>query len=142
VRPVVIFTGWAGHPPARYGEGGLLKELFHSYELAHGFAWRGALIAEEEARSTVENILKALALLREAIRGLEQEFPLARIVILRFFIVSSDYHVERMWEVDEHAPELSDLVPLRQEGREVLPVPVPYLFKACGEELREWLAEG
>ncbi len=73
---------------------------------------------------------------------LRQEFPSVRIVILRFHIESSDYHIDRMWEVDEYLPELSDLKPLRERGNDVRPVRAPYPFVSCGDPVLEWLAEG
>lgn len=140
--PLIIFTGWAGDPPAERSEGKLLKSFFSSFEQSTAFRWKGGVIAEEEARDTYGNIKRALALLREVMKSLESEFPNVRVMILRFFLVSSDYHLERMEEVDEHLPEVSDLQELRQEGREVILLKVPYLYASCGNDLCEWLAAG
>lgn len=140
--PLVIFTGWAGDPPAARSEGELLKRFFTAFGDGSGFRWKGGVLAEEEARDTFGNIKRALALLKEVTAELSVEFPKVRVVILRFFLVSSDYHLERAEEVDEFLAEISDLQPLRKEGREVVLLKVPYLFASCGNDLCEWLSTG
>ena len=133
VTPVIIFTGWAGKKPVTFSEGELLKQEFLSIWRHRGLAWPGEIFAEEQARYTIENILRALQVLDQKYR---------KAVVVRFHIVSTDYHIERLWEVDEYLPEVSDLEPLRRRGREVLGVKASYFYVACGDKEREWLAEG
>ena len=133
VMPVIIFTGWAGKNPGDFTEGETLKEEFCSIYRHHGIKWYGDILAEEQARYTIENIFKALKIIDQKYR---------KAIIVRFHIVSSDYHVERLQEVDEYLPEVSDLEPLRRRGREVSIVKAPYFYGTCGEKGRQWLAEG
>lgn len=140
--PLIIFTGWAGTPPAYRSEGELLKSFFNIFEESAGFRWRGGVLAEEAARNTSGNIRRALGMLHEIIVDLQGEFSNLRVVVLRFFLVSSEYHLERVEEVDEHLPEVSDLQPLRSEGREVVLLKAPYLYANCGNDLCEWLSTG
>ena len=140
--PLIIFTGWAGEPPAERSEGRLLKSFFSIFECSSGFRWKGGILAEEEAPDTYGNIKRALELLHALIEELAKEFPNLRVVILRFILVSSAYHLQRMEEVDEYLSEVSDLHALRSEGRIVELLEVPYLYASCGNELCEWLAAG
>lgn len=133
VKPVIIFTGWAGKNPGDFAEGELLRQEFDSIYRHSGIKWPGEIFAEEQARYTIENIICALA-------KLDEKYPQA--LVIRFHIVSTDYHVERLWEVDAYLPEVSDLHPLRVRGREVSMVQAPYFYAVCGEKGREWLAEG
>jgi len=132
VHPVIVFTGWAGKGGQR-SEGVLLDHAFEGILEFAGLKWPGTIIVEEQARSTVENI-------KNAVDSIKKEFPTGRII--RFHLVSTDYHIDRMWEVDEYLPELSDLEPLRTLGREVVLVRSPYIYATCGDPEREWLAAG
>lgn len=137
VMPVIVFSGWGGEAqdPA-HTEASVFKADLEGILRGQGLSWPGVILTETEARFTVENFLFSIRLVQELLRRLGP-----RAAIQQVYVVSTDYHVQRLWDIDRYLLELSDIEPVRRQGREVIPVGAPYIYLTCADECRRWLAQ-
>ncbi len=139
VMPILVFSGFGGDKDAaaeQHTEASVFKADLEGILRGQGLSWPGIILTETEAKFTVENFLFSIRLVKGVLRRLGP-----RAAIQQVYVVSTDYHVQRLWDIDRYLLELSDIEPVRRLGREVIPVGAPYIYLTCADDCRRWLAQ-
>lgn len=131
---VIVFSGYKGE--GDLSEAKIFEHHFKAFFYNEGLRWGGDIIREEMAVDTPQNV-------RNAITKVREKHAKEAAYFTRVYIVSTDYHIERIWAVDEHLPELSQLRVLRkEEGCDIVGVKAPYVYPTSGLGQQSWLAGG